>query len=330
MGSRRLLSNTELEAVQTCRARWDFRYGGRLAGSTLKPKSVPLILNEGRAWGALVAAWHGAGGGQKGLWEANAAMHYSLTQDFQETVAQGGRFAREDYVATAAKLALCFQDYITRTPPLTGLHRMEDEIIARVDNKSSFLAKIDGWWIDNDGRPWLVEFKWRPGGLTPTWLLELLPQFPRYAWALREAVGIDPVGIIVDERLGRFPVGPKILKSGDVSTDKAQFTTGDLYMQACAEHGTDPVPALRKHYDERIWQQQIRIVFRPSELDETGTDIRELAQVVYGLDLGQLRPMRSASKMTCNRCDFRDICKNPTGPHDQFIPGVPKRLKARV
>lgn len=336
MGSRRLLSHTELETAQVCRARWDFRYGGRLAGSTLKPRTIPRILNEGRAWGTMVATWHALGGGRNGLWRATEAMHDSLGQDFQEARENGGTFAREDYVAAANLLSDALLDYVSRTPPMSGLHRMEEEIIARVDNQHSLLAKIDGWWVDADDRPWLVEFKWRPGGLTAAWLLELLPQFPRYAWALREAVGVSPVGIIVDERLGRSPQRPKLVqgrKKSDglvVSSDKAQFTTGALYVEACQERGQDPDRKLIEHYDSREWQQQVRIVFRQSELDATHEELRELAQVIYGLDHGQVLPIRTASKMTCMRCDFRDICKDPTHPTDQFMRGTPKRTKARI
>lgn len=327
--------------MQVCRARWDLRYGGHLAGSTLKPRTIPRILNEGRAWGSMVATWHALGGGRKALWRASGAMHESLGQDFQEARENGGTFAREDYVGAANLLSDAFLDYTSRTPAMKGLHRMEEEIIARVDNQHSLLAKIDGWWTDADGRPWLVEFKWRPGGLTAAWLLELLPQFPRYAWALREAVGMDPVGIIVDERLGRFPQRPLLARAKKkdpvtktypmtVSTKKDQYTTGSLYYDACEEFGAIPDDKLAAHFDSREWQQQVKIVFRNSELDATHDELRELAQVIYGLDHGQVLPVRTASKMTCNRCDFRNICKNPRNPTDEFIRGTPKRTKARI
>ena len=59
----RLLSHTEIDTALTCFARWDFAYGGHLAGATLKPREIAPVLSDGRAWGNAVAAYHAADAG---------------------------------------------------------------------------------------------------------------------------------------------------------------------------------------------------------------------------------------------------------------------------
>jgi hypothetical protein len=57
---KREISHSEVSAAMDCWARWDFGYGGHLAGSALRPRAAHARLREGRAWGRAVAELHAA------------------------------------------------------------------------------------------------------------------------------------------------------------------------------------------------------------------------------------------------------------------------------
>src|SRR5262245_31274066 len=85
----RRLSYSEISTALTCTARWDFAYGGRLAGDALADRYIKPILRDGRAWGAGVAAYHAAGANLLALYEGVEAMRASLDADVKHMVDAG-------------------------------------------------------------------------------------------------------------------------------------------------------------------------------------------------------------------------------------------------
>jgi hypothetical protein len=336
--SRRTLSYSEIAMAQSCAARWDFAYGGRLAGDCLKPRYVAPILSDGRAWGAGVAAYHQSEG-LLALFDAQAAINASLDEDlaFME---QAGVLtdqvidARNDALL---RLEAMIRHYDTFDARLENLTRLEDEIVegipartgsGRASTRYQYGAKIDGFTIDANGDEWLVEFKLR-GQLQPRWIIELLRQYRWYAWARQRESKRKVVGIIVDERLNAAPRAPKILKGGAVSVDSRQLITADDYIQACAAHDQYPDPEFVMVLNQRQWQQRVPILFRPGELDQAGLELTSAAKDIRDLDSGERYPTRNASQRQCNGCRYKRICAEPTGQlvDDLFLRTVPKRLR---
>jgi hypothetical protein len=212
----RLLSWTEIDTAMTCWARWDFAYGGRLAGATLKPKELAPILSEGRAWGAAVAAWHQHAGEVIAPWYAHEALRKSLDADELEMRAAGFPTALEHRVEMEARLGAMLDHYCETAEPLHGLERLEGEIVVKLPSRGGrrasslygFQCFLDGF-TNEDGERWLVEFKLR-NRLTEPVLLERQRQPRWYAWAEAKAGKKQPLGVIVDERLNDVPKPPRV------------------------------------------------------------------------------------------------------------------------
>jgi hypothetical protein len=320
----------------TCWARWDFAYGGRLAGSTLKPKELAPILSEGRAWGAALAVWHQRGDQVTALWDAHAALRKSLDADEAEMRDQGIPVSLESRVEMENRLGGMLDHYAETTEPLLGLERIEGEIVVKLPSRGGrrssslygFQCFLDGA-TDENGERWLVEFKLR-NRLTEPVLLERQRQQRWYAWAEARSGKKAPLGVIVDERLNDLPKEPRVLKSGKPSHAKDQLCTPEAYAEVCHRAGELPklevVTALR----QRQWQQRFPLMFRPGELEQAGQELVSAARLIRDLDSGLLHPIRNAKRMTCSYCKFAPVC---TEPGDDLLVDalfertVPKRLR---
>ena len=136
-------------------------------------------------------------------------------------------------------------------------------------------------------------------------MIELARQYRWYAYARQRESPRRVVGLILDERLNRAPQPPKRLKSGKVSVDQDQVTTGKMYLDACNEVGQEVDPALYLHFQQRIWQQRVYLLFRPDELREAGLELTSAARGIRDLDSGATYPVRNSKAFTCNFCRFR-------------------------
>jgi hypothetical protein len=334
----RTLSYTEISTAMTCQARWDFKYGGRLAGSTLKRKELATGLSEGRAWGAGVAALHQASsrGELTALWEAHEAIRASLRQDSNAMAASGFAPGNEQLLESENRLSAMLDHYAETTEPFQNLTQLEAEIVVPVPARSGrrastmyrFQCFLDGF-TDEGGQPWLVEFKLRNRLMDPA-LLERQRQYRWYAFAWSKKHGRVPAGIYVDERLNEVPKPARILASGKVSHAKDQMTTPELYAAACHECGELPKLEVSESLRARQWQQRFPLQLRPSELDTAGGELTSAAKLIRDLDRGEVLPIRNASRANCSMCDFRDVCSEPGDQIyvDQLFDRTePKRLR---
>jgi hypothetical protein len=332
----RLLSHTEIETALTCFARWDFAYGGRLAGDALKPLTTPPVLYEGRAWGAAVAAWHAHQGELFATWNAHDALRASLADDAERMAKTGWPLPPEQIVDAELRLGAALDHYIATTEPLDNLTRLEAELLVGIPSRGGkhastryrFLAYIDGY-STLEAQQWVVEFKWR-SWLTPPELLQRQRQPRWYAYALGQEQGFHPTGVIIDERLSVPLAEPKVLKNGKPSHDKRQRITAEDYIDTCRERDDEPHLDVVQSLRERQWQQRVPILFRPGELEEAGRELRDAAKLIRDLDSGVLYPLRHATRATCNGCRFRDICAEPqdtTYVDTLFRRTLPKRLR---
>jgi hypothetical protein len=243
----RLLSHSEIDTALTCWARHAFAYTGRLTeGYALRPREIPVVLSEGRAHGSAVARWHERGRTLTAALEAAEALRRSLAADEQEMMAAGVTPPVENRVATESRLTEILGHYVDTVEPLGNLTRLEEEIVVAIPSRTGvhassryrFQCFIDGWTLDEQGRPWLVEFKLRRR-LQTVELIANSRQLRWYAWALRQAKGIEPVGVLVDETWNETVSPPRMIASG-VSHARQQHTTADRYIAVCREHGVEP------------------------------------------------------------------------------------------
>lgn len=305
---RRLISHSEIATVLDCQAKHDFSYVGALAGSALKPKTTPVLLREGRAWGRAVATWHETG--DVGL-AHHVELNTALAEDAEKQQTQGV----DEHEQTVEKLRALLDHYTTTTErlPINRLeHELEVPIPSRTGRRRSntyrLSAFIDGIHTDDEGRAWIVEFKLRKQ-LSAFWQIALARQTRWYAWAWREQTGIEPAGIIVDERLNATPAPVKLNKDGTPS--KVQTCTLDAYIDAWQHLGTQPNEDVVAQLAGREWQQRHPLILRPGELDEAGAQLVSAARLIHRLDTGLLYPIRNPSRARCPGCAFKDICPEP-------------------
>jgi hypothetical protein len=335
----RLISYSEIETALTCFARWDFSYGGRLAGSTLSARSQPPIRGDGRAWGAAVAAWHASGGARPA--EAYAAMAASYDDDEAKMLAAGVPANPTERTEQEDRLGQMLEHYMATARPLPNLTRLEGQFVVPVPSRSGrrgsnrfrFLGYIDGYTVDPDDNAWIVEFKLR-NELQPAELIMRGRQPRLYTWAAGQALDKPPMGVIVDERLNQAPKAPRVvgktakLPEGRPSDAKDQVTTPELYVALCSEMGFEPNAEVVDQLARRVWQKRTMVMLTPSEVASAGRELVSAAKLIRDLDSGELEPLRHATKMTCNGCRFKAVCDHPEDSlfvDSLFERGTPKR-----
>ena len=302
-----------------CQASWDFTYGGHLAGDALKPRATAPRLREGRAWGAAVAAWHANAdlGPMPAFVPAVKALEDSLAEDAAEQK-DAGVYIPEDHAEFSARLGSLLVHY-TETADQLSIDRLEDRLLVGIPSRNGgrkstryrFEGYVDGVHVDEQDRTWVKEYKLR-GRLSSLDQVQKSRQIRRYAWAYREIYGVDPAGVIVDERWNEIPKPARILVSGKPSHAKDQLTTSALYVEACGSAGDKPKVDVIEALDARRWQARHVVVFRPRELDETGRELVSAARLIQQLDSGDLFPVRNPSPSRCGGCAFKEICDEPT------------------
>lgn len=309
---KRLISHSEVSSLQDCSARHAFAYTGALTGgSALQAKDTPVLLREGRIWGAAVAALHA-----EGREVAFAILDNELEKDCQ-LQEEAGLFDHDVYEAVRNKLWTALEQYAEEAE-IIQLDRLEHELLValpsrsgkRSSNRYYFLAYFDGLHTDPSGRTFLFEAKWRKT-LSSYEMVANSRQIRRYAWAWRQETGRDIAGVIVDERLNGVPKEPRILKNEKVSDAKDQVTTAALYEEACEERDQVINPDTVEALLSREWQKRHTVFLTDAEIEEAGKELVSLGQQVQLLDSGQLYPDRNVKPQLCNGCRFKDICNHP-------------------
>jgi len=317
------LSHSEASRFLSCQAAWDFSYNGTLAGTALKSKNVRVILRQGRAWGAGVAALHHSGR----LELATLVALWSLEEDAEQQ-REFGFFDAEEHEKISRETVGMLQHYADSADPL-DLEFLEHEIHVpipsrtgkRSSNRYKLQLFLDGTVKDEDGKLWIVEFKLR-GQLSSFEQIMLSRQLRWYAWGYREKYGVTPAGVIVDERLNVLPKPVKLNQNGEVS--KTQSCTPAEYVAACAKAeitkkkgeeptiGMEPDAEVLQKLEDKKWQKRERLILRPDEIDEAGKQLVSFAQQINGMENGDVYPVRNSTPYNCGGCAFKEICADPS------------------
>lgn len=313
----RAISWSEASTYLKCAAAWDFQYGGRLAGSALKPKDTPPLLREGKAWGRAVAAlWEAWGKEPLAAKFGRGELLSALEVDAQQQV-EAGVYDPDAHKAMEERMVAIFDHYVCTTAPLS-LERPEHELLVRLPSRSGkgfsnryrFHCFFDGLHTDEDGRTWIVEFKLR-SRLSSLEQIANSRQIRYYAWAWLIETGQQVAGVIVDERLNEVPKPPRILKSGKPSHAKDQLTTPEAYEAACLDCGEAPHVDVLEALEARRWQARHRIFLTEAEIEEAGQELVSLAKQIQALDAGEVYPVRDVRQQNCAGCRYREICNSP-------------------
>lgn len=300
----RLISHSEVSTLLTCQHRWDMSYGDQLAGSSLKPKAVSPTLQDGKALGAGVATYDTGAN----LDFAIDVMVDTLDED-ADRLREFGLFNSIAFEESKTLLIQLLEHYAAENAPM-GITRLEEEIIVPIPSRSGLRDSnryrlqvfIDGIKEDHDG-VWLVENKLR-GQLSSLLMISLSRQIRWYAWAYRKQYGVEPAGVIVNERLKAVPAEVKFNKNGSVS--KKQTCTVDAYLAA----GGDDEDVIAK-LTAKNWQRREPVFLTTEEIDEAGQQLVSAGQQIRDFDTADRYPVRNPSPMFCGGCQFKDICPNP-------------------
>jgi len=167
---------------------------------------------------------------------------------------------------------------------------------------------------DKHGRRRVVDHK-NLAGTPSDDLLDIDDQFTGYFWGDHAATGEWADEVIRNVLLKKAPEPPRLIKKGkELSRDKSQRTTVDLYLAAIAENGFD-----RAEYEEFLsflaaqgWEsffrRQVSYRSRASARQfgkHLATEWRDMARVASKPELAYPSP----DQMRCGSCPVRTICQ---------------------
>lgn len=317
-----------------CTWRHALAYTGVLTGGTvLRKKAVAPALRQGRAWGRAIGTVYEHTGRTDSLALGHQALDEALDEDVAEQ-REAGVLIQEDADAMRTRLHLMLDHHHLIVDPL-DLRAAELELSVpipsrsgrRSSNRYRFHGFLDGLHDDEHGT-WIWEAKLRRQ-LTPLALLQLDPQLREYAYAAAVQFDVEPVGVIVEERLNEVPSSVKHNKNGSVS--KVQSCTVDTYVAACEKAEHNPDSEVMDRLAAKQWFQRQRIFFRPGELEDTGRQLVAVARHVAALESGEIAPVRSPSRARCPGCPFFEVC-NDVESDPELVDALydrrpPKRLR---
>ena len=167
---------------------------------------------------------------------------------------------------------------------------------------------------DKHGRLRVIDHK-NLSGTPSDDLLDIDDQFSGYFWGYHEATGEWADEVVRNVLLKKAPEPPKLIKKGkELSRDKSQRTTVDLYLAAIAEHGFD-----RADYEEFLtflaaqgWEAFFKrqVSFRSKAHGrQFGIQLqhewRDMARVASKPELAYPSP----GQLRCGSCPVRSICQ---------------------
>ena len=217
---KRIITHSECQTFQDCPKKWWFKYDQRL--SVERPK---LALSIGKIVHSLIAE-HSLG-----------AKVYPLTDEILTKIGK----VSEDAESAQENIGL-IESMIKQYLSLP-LEATFDEIevrhsvplfapSGRASTKWEYEFTPDAL-LDIGGQKWLHEIK-TAATIDSAYVANLIldEQISRYAWAMEQALECEIVGVVYTILKKKVPSAPNVLKNGQLSKDKNQDTTYELYSAA--------------------------------------------------------------------------------------------------
>jgi hypothetical protein len=191
-------------------------------------------------------------------------------------------------------------------------------------------GKVDVIWEADDGI-WLWDHKTAAqlGDMPFLGPVELDSQIRSYCWAIRKALQVPIRGFVVNEIRKGFPSPPVVLKNGNLSKNKQQDTTYELFMKALLDRqmsteGYEEYLAYLK-LEQKQFVRRTTCFFSKADLDITeDLIVNEVFDMLGSFDgtptysLPSIYP--NPSRGQCQGCEFRQPCiERFTGGDFEFL-----------
>lgn len=174
-----------------------------------------------------------------------------------------------------------------------------------------YTGTIDLLVKDQDGKHWLVDHKTTANLDIYDKNSDMDRQISRYWYAIERYLDIKIQGFIYNIILKDYPVPPKQLKSGQLSKDKAQKTTAEMYRNEISNLGlneSDYTDFLQ--YLEENPKEFFRRIKVERNISEMRASISELTDVIFDIRDKHRngRWYRNITKDCHWDCPFKTLC----------------------
>lgn len=292
--------NSEVNDFLRCRKKWDWRWN---QGYTPKKQNDKLFF--GNLMHKFLETLYKTG------WYSDAVN--ASIKFYNETSVGQDPVASQEIWDMFCEVSSGYVDKWWENDKEWEIIATEFEFEVPLDDEITYTGTID-LMFEYKGKVWFMDHK-------TTSSLDIYDnnsrmdrQISRYWWALKR-LGYDVGGFIYNIILKDYPVPPKLLKSGKLSTAKTQNTTLELFHEAIAYNGLNVLD-----YNDYInyLTEQPREYFRRVDVKRTDAELANAmfefyyqAKEANGLKQSGEREFiyRNITKDCSWDCPFMDACK---------------------
>lgn len=254
---------------------------------------------------------------REGALDAYDAASLAAVGEVEEELGFLWEYAREDWerlIDLGRRMMAGYFDYDRAQGGLGAVLFVEKRWEVPIPGTRGRLRLRIDLGVDRHGRVGIVDHK-NLSSRPSDDLLDIDDQFTGYFWGYHEATGEWADDVIRNALLKRAPEPPRLIKKGkELSRDKSQHTTLELYMAAIEEHGFD-----KEEYGEFLsflaaqgWEQffarQVSYRSRASAR-QFGANLahewRDMARVASHPEEAYPNP----DQFRCGTCPVRSICQ---------------------
>ena len=180
-----------------------------------------------------------------------------------------------------------------------------------LEGRINYIGTIDLLIKDADGKHWIVDHKTTSNLDIYDKNSDMDRQISRYWWSIERCMDIKIEGFIYNIILKDFPVSPKVLKSGQLSKDKSQKTTKEMYLDAIRLNklNIDDYADFLQFLDEQP-KEFFRRIKVERNISEMRAAIDELTDVIHDIRDKHRngRWYRNITKDCSWDCPFKALC----------------------
>lgn len=177
-----------------------------------------------------------------------------------------------------------------------------------LEGRINYIGTIDLLVEDEDGKLWIADHKTTANLDIYDKNSDMDRQISRYWYAIERYLDVKIEGFIYNIILKDYPVPPKVLKSGQLSKDKSQKTTKDMYLDAIRLNklNIDDYADFLQFLDEQP-KEFFRRMKVERNISEMRASIDELTDVIYDIR-DTKRFYRNITKDCSWDCPFKTLC----------------------
>lgn len=177
-----------------------------------------------------------------------------------------------------------------------------------LEGRINYTGTIDLLIEDEDGKLWIADHKTTANLDIYDKNSDMDRQISRYWYAIERYLDVKIEGFIYNIILKDYPVPPKVLKSGQLSKDKSQKTTKEMYLDAIRLNklNMDDYADFLQFLDEQP-KEFFRRIKVERNINEMRASISELTDVIYDIR-DTKRWYRNITKDCSWDCPFKSLC----------------------